>query len=285
MKKVITVIPVLLLCVLGAGLGLGSARIPLSPEENLIAASIEYEAPVYQMDTMTAENVFAAGDGRELAHYSYQLLTLTVPNLQELSPADAELARRNMDNFNDRMIGLMDESVEVGLVMGEDALAVYDEFGGVPDYYDETTAAGRLAGQLISVRVDHSSYAGGAHPNTHAYSYLFDLQIGQFIDPAQIADDPGHFRAGAVELLLEKADALENNRSCYWSDYAETIARWNEGTVLFDADGMLAVYSPYGLGPYTMGEVALRLSWEELAELVGPGGLERLGAAERSDEG
>ena len=47
--------------------------------------------------------------------------------------------------------------------------------------------------------------------------------------------------------------------------------------MLFDGDGMLAVYSPYLLGPYSMGEVELRLTYEELAELAGPGALEHLG--------
>lgn len=46
---------------------------------------------------------------------------------------------------------------------------------------------------------------------------------------------------------------------------------------------MTVVYSPYELGPYALGTVELRADYRELAELLGPGGLERLGltAAER----
>ena len=40
---------------------------------------------------------------------------------------------------------------------------------------------------------------------------------------------------------------------------------------------MLVIFSPYELGPYSMGSVELRLSYEELADLVGPGGMARLG--------
>jgi len=82
---------------------------------------------------------------------------------------------------------------------------------------------------------------------------------------------------GSRSTVVEKAEALEEYQPGYWSDYADIIARWNEGTVLFDEEGMLAVYSPYLLGPYAMGEVELRLGYDELAELIGPGGLERLG--------
>ena len=63
----------------------------------------------------------------------------------------------------------------------------------------------------------------------------------------------------------------------FWTDYAEIIARWNEGSAVFDGEGMLVIFSPYELGPYSMGSVELRLSYEELADLVGPGGMARLG--------
>lgn len=42
---------------------------------------------------------------------------------------------------------------------------------------------------------------------------------------------------------------------------------------------MTVVYSPYELGPYAMGSVELFLSYSQLGDLLGEGGLERLGAA------
>ncbi len=267
MSKIIAILPVLLLCLLGTVLGLGSAAIP---EETAIQT--EAEEPVYCLDKITTQNVFAAEDGSELARYSYQLLTLSVSNLETLSEAD----QRNIDNFNAKMTGLMDSAVESGMAMGEDALALYGN--AQLDYYDETTASGYFSGQYISVRINYSSYTGGAHPNRYVYSCLFDLRTGQFMDPLQIADDPEGFRSKTAEVLTVKAEALPQSE-LYWSDYAETLSRWNEGTVLFDADGMLVVYSPYELGPYSMGEVELRVGYEELAELAGPASLERLGLA------
>ncbi|MDE7246049.1 MAG: hypothetical protein K2O18_19025 [Oscillospiraceae bacterium] len=267
------ILPVLLLCLLGSFLGLGNTN---APEKTLTVSPAELEEPAYQLDTMTAQNVFAADTGTELAHYSYQLLTLSVLNADALSQDSAGLARRNTENFNARMIELMNESVEVGREVGNDALEVYRNTLQDIYFYDETAASGQLCGQLISVRVDHGSYAGGAHDNTHVYSYLFDLTIGQFVDPSQIAENPAEFQKKAAAALLEKAEALEL-REQYWSDYAEILAQWNEGTVLFDEEGMLVIYSSGGLGPYAMGEVELRLSCEELSELAGPGSLERLG--------
>ena len=269
-KKAISIIPILLLYVFGGG---GNTAHP-APQ---VPPAAEDVRPVYQWDTMTARNQYTAEDGTELMYYSYQLLTLSVPNLEELPAGAAETARHNVDNFNSKMTSLMDESVEVGQVMMEDVVQLYSEQGaaGIP-FYDETSATCQQTGDILNVRVSGSSYAGGAHPNRCDVSYLFDLRSGQFIDPTQIADKPEAFRSGAAALLVEKAEALEEYRAHYWSDYAEIIEHWNEGTVLFDEDGMLVVYSPYLLGPYSMGEVELRLSYDELADLIGPGGLERL---------
>ena len=268
-KKAIGIIPIILMYLFGGG---GTAA-PASP-----ALGTPAPQPLYQWETMTAQNQFAAEDGTELMYYSYQLLTLSVANLEELRSGEAAEAERNVENFNSKMTALLEESMEVGQVMQEDAAQLYKESGtaGLP-FYDETSASCCRTGDLLSVRVSGGSYAGGAHPSRCDSGYLFDLRSGQFIDPTQIADKPEEFRTGAAALLLEKAEALEAYQPGYWSDYADIIARWNEGTVLFDEEGMLAVYSPYLLGPYAMGEVELRLGYDELAELIGPGGLERLG--------
>ena len=209
---------------------------PVPPQNTVPTAA--YEEPVYQLEDVTA--------------------------------------RRNVDNFNSRMDALMKDVLARGREMGEDAAELYEAGGLAEPYYDETCAGFYQAGQVISVRLDNSSYTGGAHPNSYTASQNFDLGTGQFIDPAQAADDPESFRAGAAELLLEKAEALES-RAEFWTDYAEIIARWNEGSAVFDGEGMLVIFSPYELGPYSMGSVELRLSYEELADLVGSGGMARLG--------
>lgn len=54
--------------------------------------------------------------------------------------------------------------------------------------------------------------------------------------------------------------------------------------MLFDSEGMTVVYSPYELGPYALGTVELKVGYDELTELLGPGGLERLGLAEENPE-
>lgn len=234
---------------------------------------------VYTLEALSEEETFLSEGGRKLADYSYQLLVLSVANLEELSPEEAEAAQRNVETFHAKMSALMEELTAYGAVMGDDAAQMERDGYTIEAYYDRAAASGTMAGDLVSVRVDQCSYTGGAHPNRYTSSYLFDLRIGQFIDPTQLADDPAAFQCGAAELLREKADAITRNRDGYWPDYGEIISRWSEGAVLFDEEGMLVLYSTYELGPYVMGEVELRLSYEELAGLIGDGGLARLGMA------
>lgn len=249
---------------------------PVPPPVRLAGAA----AAEYQFTPLEEEETFLSGSGKKLAAYSYQLLSLSVSNLDRLSTEAAEAAERNVETFNARMSGLMEELTDHGAEMGADALQMErDGYTIIAPYSDEAASSGTVVGELVSIRVDRNSYTGGAHPNRYTSSYLFDLRTGQFIDPTQLADDPAVFQTGAAELLLEKADAIEENRDGYWPDYGEVISHWSEGTALFDEEGMLVIFSPYELGPYAMGEVELRLSFGELAELIGEGGLARLGAA------
>ena len=268
-KKAIGIIPIILMYLFGGG---GTAA-PASP-----ALGTPAPQPLYQWETMTAQNQFAAEDGTELMYYSYQLLTLSVANLEELRSGEAAEAERNVENFNSKMTALLEESMEVGQVMQEDAAQLYKESGtaGLP-FYDETSASCCRTGDLLSVRVSGGSYAGGAHPSRCDSGYLFDLRSGQFIDPTQIADKPEEFRTGAAALLLEKAEALEEYQPGYWSDYADIIARWNEAAVHFTGEGMTVCYSPYELAPYSAGEVELALTWDQLRPLLGETGMARLG--------
>ena len=179
----------------------------------------------------------------------------------------------------------MQDAVSFSQELGDMARNAYESGYFTLAYADEASASGVRQGQIYSIRINSYSYSGGAHPNSYTDSYLFDLKLGQFIDPAQVADDPVAFQKGAAELLLEKAQEQDEDvRAGFYPEYADVISRWYEGTVLFDSEGMTVVYSPYELGPYALGTVELKVGYDELTELLGPGGLERLGLAEENPE-
>ena len=280
---------ILLACLLCAAAACGGANnaanvVVQDTIKNTLLLQPETE-PEYELTPLVEEKTYTAEDGTVLAECACTLLELSVSNPEELSEDAAQQAQQTAENFNERMKKRLQEAAAFGEELGNMARGVYEDGHLDYAYRNEIRMSARLQGRIYSIRVSSSGYTGGAHPNSYTDSYLFDLKLGQFIDPAQVADDPVAFQKGAAELLLEKAgEQDEEVRAGYYPEYAEVITNWYEGTVLFDSAGMTVVYSPYELGPYALGTVELQVGYDELAELLGPGGLARLGLAETEAE-
>ena len=232
---------------------------------------VSYEEPVYQFDTVTVQDEICAEDGRKLMEYSYQFLAMSVTNADKLSPEEQTLTETAVRNFNERMEQYMKEAEEFGRSCGEGAKDAYAQGFFTHEYTDEAVSGGYLCGDIVSVWIESYSYLGGAHGNSGTSSCIFDLSLGRFVDPLQA------FRTGAAQLLIAKAEADAVNLPEYWSDYRDIISRWSDGTVIFDKTGMIVIYSPYEIGPFSMGTVELPLSYDDLAPLLGESGLQRLG--------
>ena len=231
--------------------------------------------PIYGYEEKTCERTFTdESTGEVYASYGYSVPMLGIVNADKLGEETLAHAQRNVEVFNTRMQEILDDAV----AYGEEFVFQTESAPFGLALADEKTLSVSCTGQILTVWVDGYFYGGGAHPYAYNDSYTFDLTVGQFIDPAQIGDDPEHFRVAAAELLVAKAEGLgEDYTSGYWSDYAQIISRWNEAAVLFDETGMTVVFSAYELGPYAMGPVELVLTYEELAEAIGEGGLAHLG--------
>ena len=244
-----------------------------------------YESPIYAFDSVACSDRYVREDtGEESAVYNYKFPVLSVVNAESLTDADRESVQRNVAVFNQRMSELMEEFVAHGkkliesqkeLVETENvSFAVCDEVIGVPVQM----------GQIISVVTHCYFYSGGVHPSSFTVTYTFDLSVGQFIDPTQVADDPEAFRVAAADLLVVHAESLgEEYVSGFWTDYRDIITRWNETSVIFEESGMTVIFSAYELGPYALGPVELKLSYEELIDAIGDGGLYHLGVLNESE--
>lgn len=287
MKRWKTVVLACLLCAAAACGGANNANVNLALQDmgrNTVLLPPDAE-PEYILTPRAEEQTYTAEDGTVLAECGYTLLELSVSNPDKLSEDTAAQARQAVDTFNERMERRLQDAVAFGEELGNMARGVYEDGHLDHAYINQTWMSALLQGRIYSIRVSSSGYTGGAHTNSYTDSYLFDLKLGQFIDPAQVADDPVAFQKGAAELLLAKAEAQDEEvRSGYYPEYAEVVTHWYEGTVLFDSEGMTVVYSPYELGPYSLGTVELQVGYDELAELLGPGGLARLGLAEEEAE-
>ena len=235
--------------------------------------------PEYTFEYMIRERQFTSeGSEEAYASYRYRLPTMRAENLEELSSAERENAKRNVSTFNERMEELLNNAIAYGEELAQEIEEYLTEEEFPFTATDEIDTLAVQTGNIITVRADCYNYSGGAHPNFYAVSYTFDLSLGKFVDPTQISDNPEEFRIGAAHLLIAKAEGLgEEYTKGFWNDYQEIIANWNDAAVFFDEQGMTVLFSAYELGPYAMGPVELFLSYEELADVIGAGGLSHLG--------
>ena len=242
-------------------------------EETLVIKTSE---PVYACENQTVSRQFTDEESGILyATYSYSVPMMSIANAENLTEDALVIAQRNVEVFNARMQEILDESVTYGEEMGAEVdIGDSDRWMIV----DEKKMTVTQTGQILTVWADCYFYGGGAHPFVYMVSYTFDLSLGNFIDPAQIGDDPESFRVKTAALLVAKAEELgEEYTADFWPDYADIISRWNDTAVKFDADRMIVYFSAYDLGPYAMGPVELILTYEEIADAIGEGGLKHLG--------
>lgn len=207
------------------------------------------------------------------ARYDYAVPKLHVDNFADLTAEEQAKAVQVTRAFNQKMDRVLADALTRGEAMGRESQET-----GTPAPYDELTASVAQVGRVLSVRLDSSTYAGGAHPMTAAAGYLFDLDTGEFFAPAALGEDPAAFRQGVAALLTAKAEAEpEEVRAGYWPSYRDVLSRWDRAAVVLSPEGMEVTFSLYELGPYALGEVRFALSFGELAELLGPGGLAKVG--------
>lgn len=279
-KWLVWLLSVAMLCACGAN-ELQQKATPEAPQSEQVDTPVDElsSTPCYTYEDEVVSCQFTDEESGALyAMYRYRVPMMCVDNMDDLTEEAKGIAQRNMESFNAKMQNLLDEAVTFGEEMAE--MAAEDGFATMGTTYatDEKEMVVTQTGEILTVRVDGYYYSGGAHPLVYTSSYLFDLVLGQFIDPTQIADDPEQFRTQTAELLVAQAESLgEEYTAGFWTDYAEIIAHWNDAAVLFDAEGMTVIFSVYELGPYAMGPVELFLTYAELADAIGAGGLAHLG--------
>lgn len=249
-------------------------EIPAEPQEIVQEEEAEY---LFE-NTICAEESFLLDSGEVMGYYTYALPQMSIGNEDRLSKEERTAALSRAETFNSRMRDVLEAAVRYGNEMLADHKLLVEEENGPFVVCDELSSTVCRSGQIISVVTQCYYYGGGVHPYSYTVTYTFDLALGQFIDPAQIGDDPESFRTAAAELLIEHAESLgEDYTEGFWADYGDIISRWNETAVIFDENGMTVIFSAYELGPYAMGPVELTLSYEELANVIGDGGLAHLG--------
>lgn len=142
-----------------------------------------------------------------------------------------------------------------------------EQRGSVSDFYMKTWSSAGETPRLLSLQYQHSTYTGGAHPNTDYGAMLWDRKLDRAIEVASLFLRPAAFAkltrpAYCKGLDVERAkrrkdwkpDLPDFNACPPYRDLAiSPIDKNKDGR--FDTIAFVA--SPYEAGPYAEGEYAI----------------------------
>lgn len=146
--------------------------------------------------------------------------------------------------------------------------------------FDETFEVLLNEDDILSLRLFHSEYTGGAHPNSNAGHVTFDLKSGEELTLDDLLQ-PG-WRDVLTPLAeaslraqhnLKPGDSLSKEGPLF-DDSFELNANW-----FLTASGLGFSFDPYEIGPYAAGFIQPCIPFDELKKLIKPGSpLARLAA-------
>ncbi len=163
---------------------------------------------------------------------------------------------------------------EIGTLAGDEKPEIFEGMAGC----ESVTSASATYGSptLIAVRADYYGYYGGAHGNSNAESFVFDLESGKrlaFADLFPDAAKPRLVEACTRSLIEEKRKrygnagpdsglpATDAEILADLKNYEESIAgNVGDFSKWMISDGKVEVYfEPYAIGAYAEGEYACAL--------------------------
>lgn len=134
----------------------------------------------------------------------------------------------------------------------------------------ESAVLTRCDSKVLSFRQSYSDYTGGAHGMYGCAGITFDVESGKELSLSDILADEDGFYKAAIDymseiLYTEYGDEL-------FPEYKEYVAdAFSEGknsNWYLDATGIVVIYNPYELGPYSMGMAEVLLPYEEFGEYI-----------------
>lgn len=141
-------------------------------------------------------------------------------------------------------------------------------FGGYS--ITEQPQLSRSDSSVISFRVFHGEYSGGAHDNYAYDGATFDVKTGKELQLADILSNPEGFYSEAVDYLLNQLE--EDYSEMLFEDYkdytAGTFGEDREANWYLNAAGIVIVYSPYEIAPYAAGSIEITLPYSNFSQYI-----------------
>jgi len=159
-------------------------------------------------------------------------------------------------------------------IFGKDAVKQYEAPppAGMPgsNFYQVTYDATYLAPQLLSVTLQFGGFAGGAHPDNWRVGLLWNPASDTAVALGDFLADPE--KAVPAVSALCKAQAEKDDWGLFDNPDFDAVVKDTKSWAV-DKDGVTIMFDPYSVAPYVAGPHDCRLSYDDLKDLLKPGGV------------
>ena len=227
-------------------------------EQFLPSQTIVTPTPFYSVSLPVVTDSIHADDGQELFHYTYQNISLTIP--------DPEVAERIIIDFLNRV----DTTTQTAEQLKTDAKNAYQPNVPWTSYLCSLLyTPSRLDSAVFSMYGAYSTYNGAPHPETAYSSITYDMLTGNVLTLQDILTQ--QTTADVVSSLiiseLEKTDNFQ-----LYPDYPTIIkSRFDDlddmGWYL-SANGLCIYFSPYEIAGYASGKIVVEIPYNALPGIL-----------------
>ena len=194
---------------------------------------------------ISRDNLTLSGDGyekaaetvRELFYCTEEELSAQADNLVDMA-MDQYMATKDQDNW-------------------------FSPYG-----YSSTYEITRLDTDVLSVKGFSYDYEGGAHGYGAEWGTTIDLKSGSELALSQLAVDAHSFINKVLEIVLKDLSERQEEDELFDSYESYVEEHIEETNWYLDAEGIVLVYTPYEIGPYASGSIAVRVSYDEVTEYM-----------------
>lgn len=122
--------------------------------------------------------------------------------------------------------------------------------------------------KVYSVIAESYTFTGGAHGLSGRQLYSFNRENGQRITPSDIfRPDSDAELTQIITAALIKAYNVKNEQELYEQSISDIRPTDN---FMITPEGITFAYLPYEIAPYYMGIIEVKLTWEELKNIIRP---------------
>ena len=216
------------------------------------------QTPLYSVSLPMVSQTIHADDGQELFRYTYQNISLTIP--------DPEVADRIIVDLLNRI----DATAQDAKQLKSAAKNAYGSSNPWTPYLCSILyTPGRLDSAVFSLYSAYSTYSGNPHPETAYASITYDMLTGNVLSLQDIltADTTA---ASLSALVIEQLQ--ENGDSQFYTGYETTVTdRFDDlsdkGWYLSNA-GLCFYFSPYEIASYAAGKIIAEIPYSKLTGIL-----------------